>query len=175
MNALLSLADLAKEVPGTQAVCVVQRPSVAKVFGVGENDMLPARGRLGMELRRLVEVEAFQLVTGFRTSRVALVGGEVLVSGETDAGELTLRPVDEVIIATGGRPDLSILSELRLSLGPAVEATPALAPLIDPNHHSCGTVRPHGEAELRPREPGFYMVGSKSYGRGAHLSDDDRV
>jgi len=37
------------------------------------------------------------------------------------------------------RPDLSFLREVRLGLDPAVEATPALAPLIDPNLHSCGT------------------------------------
>ena len=46
-----------------------------------------------------------------------------------------------------------------------MEATPALAPLIDPNLHSCGTVRPHGEAELRHPEAGFYIAGMKSYGR----------
>jgi hypothetical protein len=40
-----------------------------------------------------------------------------------------------------------------------------LADLIDPNLHSCGTVRPHGEAELRQREKDFYIVGNKSYGR----------
>jgi hypothetical protein len=37
--------------------------------------------------------------------------------------------------------------------------------LIDPNLHSCGTVPPHGEAELRHPESGFYVVGMKSYGR----------
>ena len=48
---------------------------------------------------------------------------------------------------------------------PAVEATPALAPLIDPNLHSCGTVRPHGEAALRHAQAGFYIAGMESYGR----------
>jgi hypothetical protein len=46
-----------------------------------------------------------------------------------------------------------------------VEATPALAPLIDPNLHSCGTVRPHGEAELRHPEKDFWIAGMKAYGR----------
>src|SRR5439155_17296136 len=50
-------------------------------------------------------------------------------------------------------------------LDPAVEAPPALAPLIDPNLHSCGTVRPHGARELAQPEPGFYFAGMKSYGR----------
>jgi hypothetical protein len=37
--------------------------------------------------------------------------------------------------------------------------------LIDPNEHSCGTVRPHGARELAQHEPGFYFAGMKSYGR----------
>jgi hypothetical protein len=92
----------------------------------------------------------------------------------TDAGldvEATLagRPfgleVDRIVVATGFRPDLSFLGELRVALDPAVEAPPALAPLIDPNLHSCGTVPPHGIEELTHPEPGFTIVGAKSYGR----------
>ena len=41
----------------------------------------------------------------------------------------------------------------------------ALAPLIDPNVHSCGSVPPHGYVELSHPEPGFFIVGMKSYGR----------
>jgi hypothetical protein len=73
--------------------------------------------------------------------------------------------VDELIVATGFRPDLSFLRELRISLDPALECPPTLAPLIDPNEHSCGTVRPHGARELSQPEPGFYFAGMKSYGR----------
>jgi len=40
-----------------------------------------------------------------------------------------------------------------------------LAPLIDPNHHSCGTVPPHGVDELTHPELGYYAIGVKSYGR----------
>ncbi|HET8779630.1 MAG TPA: flavoprotein, partial [Agromyces sp.] len=40
-----------------------------------------------------------------------------------------------------------------------------LAPLIDPNVHTCGTVEPHGFAELEHPEPGFFLAGMKSYGR----------
>jgi hypothetical protein len=72
---------------------------------------------------------------------------------------------DELIVATGFRPDLAFLRELRVQLDPALECTPALAPLIDPNEHSCGTVRPHGATELAHPEPGFYIAGMKSYGR----------
>ena len=72
---------------------------------------------------------------------------------------------DELIVATGFRPQLDFLREVRIALDPAVECPPALAPLIDPNLHSCGTVRPHGARELAQPEPGFYFAGRKSYGR----------
>jgi hypothetical protein len=85
------------------------------------------------------------------------------------SGHLGTQPwtgtVDRIVVATGFRPDLALLREVRIALAPAVEAPPALAPLIDPNLHSCGTVPPHGAAELAHPEPGFYIVGSKSYGR----------
>ena len=57
------------------------------------------------------------------------------------------------------------MRELRIQLDPAIECPVALAPLIDPNEHSCGTVRPHGARELAQAEPGFYFAGMKSYGR----------
>jgi hypothetical protein len=88
--------------------------------------------------------------------------GEGLVARD---GERLLPAVDEVVATTGFRPDLSLTRELRLSLDTSVEAPTALAPLIDPNVHSCGSVPPHGEAELRHPESGFYVVGMKSYGR----------
>lgn len=56
-------------------------------------------------------------------------------------------------------------AELRLDLDPVLGSTRALAPLIDPNHHSCGTVPPHGADELGHPEPGYYAIGVKSYGR----------
>jgi hypothetical protein len=54
---------------------------------------------------------------------------------------------------------------LRLDVDPILGSTRALAPLIDPNEHSCGTVPPHGMDELAHPEPGFYAIGMKSYGR----------
>jgi hypothetical protein len=73
--------------------------------------------------------------------------------------------VDEIVAATGFRPDWRILSELRLDLDPAVQSPRALAPLIDPNVHSCGTVRPHGAEELKQPDGNLFVIGMKSYGR----------
>lgn len=70
-----------------------------------------------------------------------------------------------VAVATGFRPDLSIFRDLRVALDAALECPSDLAPMIDPNLHSCGTVPPHGAVELAHPEPGFWIAGMKSYGR----------
>ncbi len=160
-NAILDLVTLADEAPGTSILWAVRRTSVGHLFGGGENDLLPARGELGLRVRRLVEAGRMQLVTGFSTSELRASDDGIMAIGE----DQVLPPVDEIIATTGFRPDLSFLSEVRLGLDAGVEAPAALAPLIDPNFHSCGTVRPHGVEELSHPEPGFYMVGMKSYGR----------
>jgi hypothetical protein len=77
--------------------------------------------------------------------------------------------IDAIIGATGARPDLTLTRELRVQLDPWLESAAALAPLIDPNVHSCGTVRPHGYRELTHPEAGYYAVGAKSYGRAPNF------
>ena len=80
-------------------------------------------------------------------------------------GDVSTVAADEIIACTGFRPNLEMLNEVRLGLDSWLECTPALAPLIDPNEHSCGTVRPHGARELAHPEKNFFVVGMKSYGR----------
>jgi hypothetical protein len=89
----------------------------------------------------------------------------VEVVSRDPAGTRQRITVDRIVAATGYRPDHGIAAELRLDLDPILGATRALAPLIDPNEHSCGTVPPHGVDELTHPEPGYYAVGVKSYGR----------
>jgi N-acetylglutamate synthase-like GNAT family acetyltransferase len=166
-NALLSLAELAQAVPGTRMAWSVRSPALQRVFGGGRADALPARGRLGSQLRALRDRGALEFVGGLRINALRReADGRLLVEGLDARGEVrTLSGIDEIICATGQRPDLAIVSELRLRLDPGLESTAALGPLIDPNVHSCGTVRPHGHRELSHPEPGFYTVGVKSYGR----------
>ena len=104
------------------------------------------------------------MLAPFAAERIAANGDGLRVTARVAGRPMTLL-VDRIVVATGFRPELGMLRELRVALDPAVEAPPALAPLIDPNLHSCGTVPPHGAAELAHPEPGFYIVGAKSYGR----------
>ncbi|AXK34999.1 FAD-dependent oxidoreductase [Streptomyces armeniacus] len=161
-TALAQLARLAGEAPGTHAVWVLRRGIGASTFGGGTADQLPARGALGLAAKAAVDDGHADAVTGFRTAAVE-ASGERLVLVAEDGRRLD--PVDEVIALTGLRPDLSFLSELRLGLDERLQAPVALAPLIDPNQHSCGTVYPHGAKELAHPEQDVYLAGMKSYGR----------
>jgi hypothetical protein len=164
MNAVLDLAELAREAPGTRIAWAFRKPLGAVRFGGGVNDGLLERGALGARARALLENGAVRALAPFLIERIEEKGGMLLVTGRQDGQSEQVR-VDRMIVAAGFRPDLAPLRELRVALDPAVQAPPRLAPLIDPNVHSCGTVRPHGEAELRHPEPGFYIAGMKSYGR----------
>jgi hypothetical protein len=157
---LLSLAELAGQVPGTSVVWAIRSIGPARTYGGGAADALPARGALGSRLREHVEAGTIQLATGFAIHTITPASNGVEVSD----GTRTL-VADRIVSATGFRPDHSIVSELRLDLDPILGSTRALAPLIDPNQHSCGTVPPHGVDELAHPEPGYYAIGVKSYGR----------
>ncbi|WP_327634573.1 NAD(P)-binding domain-containing protein [Kribbella sp. NBC_00482] len=157
---LLDLGRLAEEVPGTEIVWVVRGTDQARTYGGGDADELPARGALGSRLKKLVQSGQVELVSSFRIESVSTSNGRI----ELRSGERTVS-ADTVVKSTGFRPDHDIVAELRLDLDPVLGSTRALAPLIDPNQHSCGTVPPHGVDELTHPEPGYYAIGAKSYGR----------
>ncbi|WP_207453778.1 FAD-dependent oxidoreductase [Herbiconiux sp. SYSU D00978] len=159
-NTLLKLAALASEVPGTTISWAIRNASPVRVFG-SDADELAARGRLGSAVHDRVRAGTIALIDRFEIDDV-LPGFRVV---GRRGGEDTTLDADVVVNATGFRPDLEMLREIRLGLDEVVEAPRALAPLIDPNEHSCGTVRPHGVAELTHPEPDFYVAGMKSYGR----------
>jgi N-acetylglutamate synthase-like GNAT family acetyltransferase len=165
-NTLLALAELAQSAPGTRLAWAVRSPALQRVFGGGAADALPARGRLGTQLKALQERGGLQFVPGLRIAALRRDAGGITVEGSDAQGQrIVLGGIDEIVCATGQRPELGLAAELRLKLDPWLESTEALGPLIDPNLHSCGTVRPHGHRELSHPEPGFYTVGVKSYGR----------
>ncbi|HVU70955.1 MAG TPA: SidA/IucD/PvdA family monooxygenase, partial [Ktedonobacteraceae bacterium] len=158
---LLELAQLAEQEPDTQLVWAIRRPAVQQMFGGGADDALPERGQLGLRSLALLEQGQARLVAGVEILALKRTEEGVVIVGE----EERIGPVDEIIATTGFRPDLSFLREVRLSLDPGLESPQALAPLIDPNIHSCGTVPPHGVDELSHPETNLFIVGMKSYGR----------
>jgi thioredoxin reductase len=163
-NVLLDLVRLADDEPRTAATWVTRRTDLSRLSG-GPADQLPARGEFGWQVQQLVAQRRIAAVPGFATRAIRAGDGGLLIAGDTAEGRREIGPVDRIIVATGQRPDPMMTRELRLELDPWLECTRALGPLIDPNLHSCGTVPPHGHAELAHPEPGYYAIGAKSYGR----------
>ncbi|GAB2450645.1 thioredoxin reductase [Conyzicola lurida] len=161
-TAVNELARIAKRHPETRITWALRRGSVGNTFGGGDADELPARGALGTRARQAVDAGLVELVTGFRVeSVISTEQGAVLVS--EDGRELAA--ADVVVVLAGFRPDLSFLSEIRLELDHTLQAPSRIAAEVDPNAHSCGSVRATGAKDLAQPETDFYIVGSKSYGR----------
>lgn len=165
MNTLLELKELKQEDSSTEIFWALRKEQVQTAYGGEESDALPGRGALGTRTRGMVEAKTVQVLTPFFIHRIKQENGKLQVVGVLHDMYTTIADIDEIITATGSRPDLSFLREVRMEVDSALESVSELAPLIDPNIHSCGTVRPHGEKELRQPEKDFYIVGMKSYGR----------
>lgn len=162
-NTLLALARLADDEPGTRVTWAIRNASAVRVSS-SDDDQLEARASLGSAVDahvasgRIAKLDRFEIVSLARSR------DKVLITGRR-GDELETVEADVVVNATGFRPDLGMLREVRLDLDEIVEAPRLLAPMIDPNLHSCGTVSPHGVTELRHPEPNFFITGMKSYGR----------
>lgn len=66
-NALLDLARLADDEPGTAFIWTTRGTDLVRIYGGGDLDALPARGELGSDVRDLAESGRVRLVTGFAT------------------------------------------------------------------------------------------------------------
>lgn len=163
-NVILDLMTLAEQTSGTDVVWVMRKENLDTVWGGGASDALEARGELGQRAKRAVEAGRLTVITPFRIRAITKSATGLDVRGVVREEPRRIE-VDRIIVCAGFRPDLEIHKEVRLSIDPWLECTAALGPLIDPNEHSCGTVRPHGARELAHAEKDFYVVGMKSYGR----------
>ena len=162
INTLIALAELIDADRTTRVFWGMRRNAPGNAFGGGEADALPARGALGTILRSYVDTGHVRILTALQVGAVEEQGDALAVR---DVAGNEVARVDEIVVATGARPDLDMLRELRLDLDPALESPRVLGPLIDPNEHSCGSVRPHGAFELEQPERSLFIVGMKSYGR----------
>lgn len=162
LNSLLELVSLKAQYPKTTIHWILRKSNPVQAYGGEDKDTLEGRGALGSRIRQLVEREQINVHTGFKTQSIESEGSSFKIISQDGR---SLFSIDQLIVNAGSRPDFSFLEEVRLDIDPVTESNRTLAPLIDPNLHSCGTVRPHGEEELRHPDHGIYLVGAKSYGR----------
>ena len=161
MDSILNLTRLKHEVPATEIIWAMRSRPSDKTFGGGADDQLANRGALGKRAKTAIASGNVLVEAPFRTYSFALAKNAIEIMDETGKKIIA----DEVIVATGFRPDFSMLGEIRLDLHPWLESARELGPLIDPNEHSCGDVPPHGVKELAQPESNFFIAGMKSYGR----------
>lgn len=165
INTILELSELNEKRSDLKITWILRKKNMEEAYGGEEKDALQARGELGTRIHQLVNSGLVEVYTPYRIYNVEKNEEALKLNGELEGESFSIEGLDELIVNTGSRPDFSYLSEVRLDIDAATESIGALAPLIDPNLHSCGTVRPHGEKELRQPEKNFYIVGMKSYGR----------
>ncbi|OMF18518.1 hypothetical protein BK133_30495 [Paenibacillus sp. FSL H8-0548] len=165
INTLLELAELQNEANDTKIVWAIRKQNLEDVYGGRDMDGLPARGQLGIRIQKVVESGTVKVMTPFFIEELKKRDGQIQVTGMIGSEKTVIDGIDEIVVNTGSRPDFSFVREVRVLIDPSLESVYELGPLIDPNVHSCGTVRPHGEKELRQPEKDFYIVGAKSYGR----------
>ena len=162
----LELAALARRHPGTRLLWVLRSESPG--WEADPQDPLPER-------RRLIEA-ATALVAGAEPAVEALAG--CVVDGLERAGDRfaeTLRTadggrrtetVDRVVSLTGYVPDASLYRQLQFHECYATSGPMKLAAaLLGSAGGDCLAQESHGAETLRSPEPGFFVLGSKSYGR----------
>ncbi|TJY36532.1 NAD(P)-binding domain-containing protein [Pontimicrobium aquaticum] len=165
IGTILALNNLIHKYPNTKIHWVLRKNQISDVYGGQEADKFKARGALGIQIEKLVNSGVIEIHTPVYIHEIKKNNDQLVIKGLKHKNAFVLKGIDEIISNTGSRPDFNFLREIRFESDASIESVPKLANLIDPNIHSCGTVRPHGEAELRQKEKDFYIVGMKSYGR----------
>ena len=79
-NVLLDLARLAETSSLMELTWALRGENLTRVFGGGAADRLPARGKLGSDLKALSDDKRLKLVTGFAADRVCEANGAVIVA-----------------------------------------------------------------------------------------------
>jgi hypothetical protein len=121
-------------------------------------------------LKALCDAGQVELHARMRLHSMRPQAGRIELTGEPVSGAVPrIADIDEIIVATGSRPDLGMTRELRTRHDPMIESPEALAPLIDPNIHSCGLVRALTHLDMLHPEQDYFAIGAKSYGRAPNF------
>jgi len=174
-----ALADLAGET-ATTVVWVTRSTTVGSApLPSIPNDRLPSRRVLTEHANKLANANEASLrhLAGYVITEVKQEAGGLTVTLESSAcddddAEPTVETiqVDEIIGNVGFRPDRSLYRELQVHECYASEGPMKLAAaLLGQSGGDCLDAKTTGANTLISPEPDFYIVGSKSYGRGSQF------
>ena len=165
LNGLLELRDRA---PQTEIHWLLSRDEAP--YEVLEEDPLPQRRRLaelGNELFRQSDDVEIHVGT-VSEIRAGGAGGEQ--GAPFELGFLDERPpleVDRIVANVGYRPDVDLFRDLQVHLCYATEGPMDLAATLLDSSGDCLDQSADGIETLTTPEPGFFVLGSKSYGRNS--------
>jgi thioredoxin reductase len=160
-NAIAFLAELAQEEPSTRVIWAMRAANRRPCEEV-MNDPLPERSSVVSRANALAEAPPPFLKIERRAmiESVAQNNGHVVIA--LTGGRIV--EADQIAAFTGYRPDGGFLSELTVETSPVTEGGGRLYRAIS-NITDCLSVPPVKTEDLQSGEPGFFFVGSRSYGR----------
>ncbi len=163
-TAVNDLAALARREPSTQIIWAVRAPE--PTWGAVEGDTLPLRAALVERVQAMAEgaEPAVRLETGVVIEALAERDGQVAVTLRNGSASEVV--VDKVLSLTGAVGDNTIYRQLQVHECYATAAPINLsAALLGSAAGDCLQQESHGVDVLRNPEPGFFILGAKSYGR----------
>ena len=164
-TAVRELARLAQDAPGTRVVWVLRNPEPG--WGTHEGDPLPERARLAAEAQSLASGSspAVEVRRGVAVEELSRPNGkiEVILRNGSDSERVA---VDRVLSLTGFIGDHELYRQLQVhecyaTCGPIKLS----AALLGAAAGDCLAQTGHGAETLMNPEPGFFILGIKSYGR----------
>lgn len=162
----VALASLARREPRTRLLWAHRRGSTEPCARIPD-DPLPARDRLCAAANAIARAAAGGLRVFPRTvvESVSLARGGIEVTLGADGGSRRA-VVDRIIATVGYAPDRSLYAELQVHECYATAGPMKLAAaLLGEGGGDC-LAQPAASADLLANpEPGFFIIGSKSYGR----------
>ena len=164
-TAVRDLAALAREAPGTRVIWVLRNPSPG--WGTHEGDPLPDRARLAAEAQALASgaSPAVEARRGAAIEELSRPNGRIEVTLRNGSGSETVA-VDRVLSLTGFIGDHELYRQLQVHECYATSGPMKLsAALLGAAGGDCLTQTSHGADTLKNPEPGFFILGIKSYGR----------
>lgn len=168
MTAAVALKEIAAERPRTRVYWAV-RSDRQPYFRRIPDDPLPERDRLVVEASAIAAgaAEGFTLIPGATVEAIAK-GQRLRVTLRTPAGERKIA-VDRILAHVGFQPDRGIYSELQIHECYASSGPMKLAASLLGAGGDCLS-QPASSAEvLTNPEPGFFILGAKSYGRNSNF------
>jgi hypothetical protein len=167
-TAARALAELAREAPEVRVIWAIR--SNDPTWGAVEGDPLPERARLtgtASELARGAS-DAIEPRLGYVTEALAPREGRIAVTLRNGSAEEVT--VDRVLALNGGVGDYSIYRQLQVHECYATSAPMKLsAALLGAAAGDCLEQQSHGPETLTNPEPGFFILGAKSYGRNSQF------